>query len=102
MITRRLFLRNTAVASVAGTAVVAPAAASLKLTPDERIEAALEEIKDAILEMRPDSNCRICRIDGDDGQFDTFMVISNLSFLKPGEVQYLRNGKVVRRESGDA
>lgn len=109
-ITRRVLLRNTAVAGVAGAGVAVPAtAAPQKLTPAERTDAPLEEIKDAILEMNPAGNCRIARIarvgNGPgpyEGSFDTVMVISNLSFLKPGEVLYLQDGKIVRREGGAA
>jgi len=99
-VNRRALLSGAAsIAAGAGFATVVAEAAPAK-TPDERIDAALEEIKDALLEMNPSANCRVCRIGGDDGKSSTFMVISGLSFLKPGQIQYMRDGRIVRREGG--
>lgn len=98
MISRRLFLRNTAVGGVASTVVAPPADAVSNLTPDERITAALEVIEEAYREKWPGVSLRIC--DSSDEAKGFVMVIPGLSFLKPGETQYMRGGRVVRREGG--
>lgn len=55
-LTRRLFLRNTAVAgAIAATAVPAVAEPSI-LTPRERLDAAIEELKAASEAIWPDVN----------------------------------------------
>ncbi|RJG46646.1 hypothetical protein [Mesorhizobium sp. DCY119] len=54
-LSRRLFLRNTAVAGAVLTTAVAPAvAAPVSLSPRERLLAALEEVKAAAQELWPD------------------------------------------------
>lgn len=104
LVTRRSFLSTGLAIGATRTAVAAPICGSLTemqpvLTPDERIAAAIEQIKHAIFEKYPAGNCRICRM-GVDSPFETLMVVSNLSFLQPGVIEYHVDGKVVRREGG--
>jgi hypothetical protein len=101
-VTRRMFLRQGAVAGVAAVAVapLATAESAPRLTPDERIATALAEIKAAYHEKFPGAPIRICTHDNGDADF--VMVIPFPGREKTGVVTYMRNCEVVRREGGAA
>lgn len=91
-ITRRLFLRHTAAAGAAGATIAAPAVADAAepMTPDERISAAIEEIKIAFWEKWPDCPLRI--VDTDNGSNGGLIILSHVGKDRSGEVHYERNG----------
>ncbi|ESZ68181.1 hypothetical protein X727_23170 [Mesorhizobium sp. L103C119B0] len=67
-----------------GDAPAAPA------TPDERIAAAIEEIKAAFWEKWPNAPLRI--MDTDNVKDGMILVLSHVGPDKPGEVRHQRNG----------
>ncbi|RUT88115.1 MULTISPECIES: hypothetical protein [unclassified Mesorhizobium] len=93
---RRLLLGTGATAAGLGALSVLPAAktgseaAPVSLTPDERITAAIEEIKAAFWEKWPDAPLRI--IDVDNIADGMVMVLSHIEAYKPGEVRHERKG----------
>ncbi len=97
-ITRRIFLRHTAAAGAA-VAVTAPAVADpvQPPTPDERIAAAIEEIKAAFWQKWPDAPLRI--VDTDDRDNGMVIILSHVGDDKPGSVDHVRNG-AARRKGG--
>lgn len=63
-ITRRLFLRNTAAAGAVGAAVAAPAiAAEPEMTPCERLDAAIAELKAAAKAIWPTADDWMIHVD---------------------------------------
>ena len=68
---------------------VAPAS-GLALTPDERITAAIDEIKAAFWEKWPDAPLRI--IDTDNIDSGLVLVVSHCRDDNPGEVRHERTG----------
>lgn len=91
-ITRRLFLRNTAAAGATVTvgSAVAVAEPAKPLAPDERIAAAIEEIKVAFLEKWPNVPIRISDIDN--GTSGVILIVTHCEDDKPGEVHHEREG----------
>jgi hypothetical protein len=91
-ISRRLFLRHTAVAGV-GATITSPAVAepAKPLTPDQRIDAALEEIVSAYREKWPDCPIRINV--GDTTDYGMLVVITHCGKDKPGSVTFMRDGE---------
>jgi hypothetical protein len=92
-ITRRLFLSNTAAVGAVGAAIAAPApaeAAQPPLTPDERIEAAIEEIKAAYLEKWPDAPINITDCDNIDNGM--VIIVTHCANDKPGAIKHRRIG----------
>jgi len=67
-ITRRLFLRNTAAAGAVGATIAAPVAveAAQPMTPRERFDAAVEQLKAAAKEIDPRIERWDCSIAEDD------------------------------------
>lgn len=62
-ITRRTFLRNTAVAGAVGATIAAPAvAAEPEMTPRQRLDAAIAELKAASTELWPTADDWTVRI----------------------------------------
>ncbi|AZO42949.1 hypothetical protein EJ076_18520 [Mesorhizobium sp. M7D.F.Ca.US.005.01.1.1] len=94
-VSRRLALLG-GLSAAAAFAAVPKAQASLPLTPDERIAAAIEEIKAAFWEKWPDAPLRV--IDIDNIRDGMVIVLSHVSTDKPGEVVYQRKG--LAREGG--
>jgi len=86
-INRRSLLAGIVLAPV----VAAPAEAAPKLTPEERIDAALQQIGQALLELDPTTGSRICYLTDSNGRIDTLMVVANHPHLMPGQVEYVRN-----------
>lgn len=101
-ITRRLFLRQTAAAAGVGTAVGSTAAAELiqPMTPDERIEAALDEIKAALLERWPNAPLRIT--DCENTRDRMILILTHCAKDKPGAVRHERIGTARRAAGGPA
>lgn len=100
-ITRRLFLRHTA--AVGATIAVGPAAAidaaQAAPTPDERIAAAIQEVKAAFREKWSNAPLRI--VDHDHGGHGMLMVVSHVANDKLGCTRHerFRNGvETVERE----
>lgn len=92
IITRRLFLRNTAAAGAVGATIAAPAVAepAQPLSPDERIEAAIEEIKAAMWEKWPNAPLNIT--DCDNGDTGMVIIVTHLGDDEPGMVRHRRIG----------
>ncbi|GAA2885565.1 hypothetical protein GGQ99_005069 [Aminobacter niigataensis] len=91
-ITRRLFLRQTAVAGVGATVGSTAVAEPIQpLTPDERIEAAIEEIKAAYWQKWPDAPIRIR--DQDNGTDGMILIFTHLECDEPGAVNHERIGR---------
>lgn len=92
IITRRLFLRNTAAVGATVTVGTAAVAEPIQpLTPDQRIEAALEEIIAAYREKWPDAPIRIR--DQDNGTDGAIIIITHCGKDEPGEVNHERVGR---------
>lgn len=92
---RRQFLRTAPV--VAGAIAVPAFAEPTPLTPDERIEAAIEEIKVAFREKWPDCPVRIT--DYDNETQGMVLVLTHVSDDAPGSVHYDRGGTARRAAS---
>lgn len=100
-ITRRLFLRHTAAAGVGVTVGSGAVAEPIQPpTPDERIEAALEEIKAAYREKWPDAPIRIN--DCDNGTNGMIIVLTHCGHDKLGEIRHERTGSARPTEGGAA
>lgn len=102
---RRLLLGTGATAAGLGALSVLHANASAKLafaspTPDERITAAIEEIKAAFWEKWPDAPLRI--IDMDNIKDGMIIVLSHVAGDKPGDVSYERKGLARLTKGGAA
>lgn len=82
----------------AALAVAPRAQAAFPPTPDERIAAAIEEIKAAFWEKWPDAPLRI--IDVDNIADGTVIILSHVSADKPGEVRHERKGLARLSEGG--
>ncbi|TIM94399.1 MAG: hypothetical protein E5Y34_30930 [Mesorhizobium sp.] len=84
--------------SAAAFAVAPRAHAALPLTPDERITAAIEEIKAAFWEKWPDAPLRIMDVDNiKDGMA---IILSHVETDKPGDVRHERKGLARRTKGG--
>ncbi|MEI8715863.1 hypothetical protein [Mesorhizobium sp. ISC11] len=100
---RRLLLGTGATAAGLGALSVLPPnvaanLASTSPTPDERITAAIEEIKAAFWEKWPDAPLRIMDIDNiADGMV---IILSHVEADKPGDVRYERTGLARLLEGG--
>lgn len=99
-ISRRLFVSGAAVAGLAGTTALA-AERVVAPTPDERIAAALVELKAAYRERFPEVEIRTC-INDEDDVVQFVQVIAFPERERVGKTIYLHNSKVVRREGGEA
>lgn len=102
-ITRRLFLGRSAIAGMVGATAMVPVAmaeVAPALTPDERIAAALGDLKTAYREKFPEVEIRVCINDDDAVEF--VQVIAFCGRERSGKTTYLHNCNVVRREGGDA
>jgi hypothetical protein len=97
-ITRRLFLRHTAVAGV-GASIAAPAVAEpvRPLTPDERITAAIAEIRAAFHEKWPGTT--VYSRDCDNLTEGMVIVMNPDPSSKDGTDTIERVGRARRRES---
>lgn len=103
-ITRRLFIHTAA----AGAAVIAAnhadavvsAVAEPKLTPDERINRAIDEIKAAFWEKWPEAPLRIADYDNIDNGM--VLIVSHVGGDKPGEVRHNRDGAARAVQGGAA
>lgn len=89
MLNRRSFLRS---ASAASAAVAVPVGATMaqtpKMTPDERIDAALAEIVLAMRERYP--NCPIRLDDIDNSDQGVITIITHCTNDQPGTVNFRR------------
>lgn len=101
-ISRRLFLHNAAAASAVGATLTVPAVAEPvhPITPDERITAAIDEIKAAMWEKWPDAPIRIT--DCDNGDNGMILIVTHLEKDKPGSVHHNRIGAARTVEGGAA
>lgn len=90
-ITRRLFLRNTAVVGAVGpSALAVEVAAEAQLTADERIDAAIAEIVIALREKYPDCPIRIDDLDNiDQGMV---LILTHCGDDEPGHIRHRRVG----------
>jgi hypothetical protein len=73
-----------------GSIPAAPAEPTVPPTPDERIAAAIEEIKAAFWEKWPNAPLRI--VDTDNIDNGLILFLSHVADDKPGEVRYRRDG----------